>query len=286
GIIQERYDVQGAASALDASLSVLAYSLRIYYDFWAYSIIAIGLAKLFAISLPRNFREPYLSRNPREFWRRWHVTLSYFLRDYVYIRLGGNQAYARNILFVFALCGLWHGAGWNFVLWGGLHGLLLSYEHLRRRRERLTDSVPAAPTRLFLRRVSTCLWLAISFVFFRAESFSGALQVCRALVGWTGSESLPVATYLGEGLRLSHAALWIGLGLAVAWGLPNTQQILGRFQPVLDYRFRPGRATWAGRWLTRLQWRPHWAYALASAGVFGIALSAMSRAEEFLYFQF
>ena len=125
GIIQERYDVQGAASALDASLSVLAYSLRIYYDFWAYSIIAIGLAKLFAISLPRNFREPYLSRNPREFWRRWHVTLSYFLRDYVYIRLGGNQAYARNILFVFALCGLWHGAGWNFVVWGLYHAVLV-----------------------------------------------------------------------------------------------------------------------------------------------------------------
>jgi alginate O-acetyltransferase complex protein AlgI len=92
--------------------------------------MAIGLGQLFCIELPVNFREPYLSRNPREFWQRWHVTLSYWLRDYVYIRMGGRDAYIRNILVVFALVGLWHGAGWNFVAWGTYHAILVILYHL------------------------------------------------------------------------------------------------------------------------------------------------------------
>ena len=103
--------------------------MQIYYDFWAYSVMAIGLGRLFCIELPVNFREPYLSENPREFWRRWHVTLSYWLRDYVYIRMGGREDYVRNILIVFALVGLWHGAGWNFVVWGLYHGALVMLYH-------------------------------------------------------------------------------------------------------------------------------------------------------------
>jgi len=114
-----------ARSAIDQVMQIGFWSMQIYYDFWAYSIMAIGLGRLFCIELPVNFREPYLSPNPREFWRRWHVTLSSWLRDYVYIRMGGNKAYAVNILFVFALVGLWHGAGWNFVVWGLYHAALV-----------------------------------------------------------------------------------------------------------------------------------------------------------------
>ena len=91
--------------------------------------MAIGLGRLFCIELPVNFREPYLSRNPREFWQRWHITLSYWLRDYVYIRMGGRDSYVRNILIVFALVGLWHGAGWNFVAWGIYHAVLVIVYH-------------------------------------------------------------------------------------------------------------------------------------------------------------
>lgn len=112
-------------TALDQVAQIGFWSMQIYYDFWAYSIMAIGLARLFCIELPVNFREPYLSENPREFWRRWHVTLSYWLRDYVYVRMGGNKAYIRNIVIVFALVGLWHGAGWNFVAWGLYHAALV-----------------------------------------------------------------------------------------------------------------------------------------------------------------
>jgi alginate O-acetyltransferase complex protein AlgI len=112
-------------TAIDQLTEIAFWSMQIYFDFWAYSIMAIGLGRLFCIELPRNFREPYLAANPREFWQRWHVTLSYWLRDYVYIRMGGRESYVRNILIVFALIGLWHGAGWNFVAWGVYHAMLV-----------------------------------------------------------------------------------------------------------------------------------------------------------------
>ena len=132
-LVRVHFHLETNTSSLDALYATLSYSFRIYYDFWAYSVMAIGLGKMIGINLPRNFLEPYLSRTPREFWRRWHVTLSYFLRDYVYIKLGGNRRYVINILIVFLLCGLWHGAGWNFVLWGAYHGLLVVLYHLFRR---------------------------------------------------------------------------------------------------------------------------------------------------------
>lgn len=125
---QEAHDLTLGGGSLDALFAVFSYSFVIYFDFWAYSLMAIGLAELFCIELPRNFREPYQSTSPKEFWRRWHVTLSFWLRDYVYLRLGGNQHYVRNILIVFIAVGIWHGAGWNFIVWGLYHaGLVLLY---------------------------------------------------------------------------------------------------------------------------------------------------------------
>ena len=134
-------------TAIDQLTQIGFWSAQIYYDFWAYSVMAIGLGRLFCIELPVNFREPYLSRNPREFWQRWHVTLSYWLRDYVYIRMGGREAYVRNILIVFALVGLWHGAGWNFVAWGIYHAVLVILYHFTAPAwDRLPQSIATALT--------------------------------------------------------------------------------------------------------------------------------------------
>lgn len=110
---------------VDAWYSVFAYSFQIYLDFFGYSLMAVGLGHLFGIKLPENFRVPYLARDPRDFWRRWHITLSYWIRDYLYLPLGGNRRYYVNIFFVFAICGLWHGAAWTYVVWGVFHAALV-----------------------------------------------------------------------------------------------------------------------------------------------------------------
>lgn len=117
------------ARPIDAAFVVLSYSFTIYWDFWAYSIMAIGLGKLIGLELPRNFAEPYLSLSPGEFWRRWHISLSLWLRDYVYIPLGGKYNYVPAIVIVFTACGMWHGAGTSFLIWGVYHAVLVLMHH-------------------------------------------------------------------------------------------------------------------------------------------------------------
>ncbi|MEE9386238.1 MAG: MBOAT family O-acyltransferase [Nannocystaceae bacterium] len=144
---QEKAARADAASSIDQLFSAFSYSFVIYYDFWAYSLIAMGLGLVFCIELPRNFNEPYLAVNPQEFWRRWHITLSSWLRDYVYFRLGGNHRYLRNIFIVFVVCGIWHGAGLNFVVWGAYHtGLVVGYRVIREHWDRLPRHVAIALT--------------------------------------------------------------------------------------------------------------------------------------------
>ena len=129
--MHDQHDLTSSGS-LDVLFAFLSYSLIIFFDFWSYSLMAIGLAKIFCIDLPRNFDEPYKSSSPKEFWRKWHITLSYWLRDYLYIKLGGQNNYVRNILIVFLACGVWHGAGWNFLVWGLYHAVLVIVYHLTR----------------------------------------------------------------------------------------------------------------------------------------------------------
>jgi len=124
---------------------VVSYSFRIYFDFYGYSLIAIGLGRFFGFHLPINFDRPYAAPNPRIFWRRWHVTLSYWIRDYVYLSLGGNRRYVLNILTIFALCGLWHGAAWRFIIWGLFHaGLVVGYSSISSSWDRLPRIIQIA----------------------------------------------------------------------------------------------------------------------------------------------
>ena len=151
----------------DAWLGILAYAIQIYFDFSGYSDMAIGLAAMAGFHFEENFRRPYSSASIREFWRRWHISLSSWLRDYLYIPLGGSKggkaATYRNLILVFFLCGLWHGANVTFILWGLWHGMFLVLERLPA--GRLLEKLPSA-----LGRVYTLLVVVIGWVFFRAEN--------------------------------------------------------------------------------------------------------------------
>ncbi|HZN38502.1 MAG TPA: MBOAT family O-acyltransferase [Planctomycetota bacterium] len=187
-VVDAWFDTHDAKGFLPAATAVLAFGLQIFFDFAGYSNIAIGTALLFGYSFPVNFRQPYLALNVAEFWRRWHISLSSWLRDYLYVPLGGNRGGAwrtqRNLMVTMLLGGLWHGASWNFVIWGGLHGLYLAVHRVwrpfaaARLGERITASVP-------YRLVAWLLTLAavgLAWVFFRCRSLDQSLHVVGQLL--------------------------------------------------------------------------------------------------------
>jgi len=140
--LQPLIDKPAGLGIAGLSSVVFSYTFQIYFDFYGYSLCAIGLGRLFGFHLPDNFLRPYSTLNPREFWRCWHVTLSNFIRDYIYIALGGNDRYIRNILIVFLACGLWHGAGYSFLLWGAFHfALVAGYKQIARHWDRMPKAI-------------------------------------------------------------------------------------------------------------------------------------------------
>lgn len=184
----------GFASAPEHLIAIYSFAFQIYFDFSGYTDIARGIGLLLGFELPLNFKEPYLSRNPVEFWRRWHITLSTWLRDYLYIPLGGNRAgrgrtYV-NLMLTMLLGGLWHGAGWNFVIWGGLHGLLLAVHR------RFRQTTAAIDERVRWRDVPSIILLfhAVCFlwIFFRAATFGDAVAIIQKLAGGDYTRVWPV----------------------------------------------------------------------------------------------
>ena len=181
-LADQAYANLAGCSTLDLLAAVLCFALQIYCDFSGYSDIAIGSAKLLGIDLMTNFRSPYFAKSIREFWSRWHISLSTWFRDYVYIPLGGSRRgkgkTCRNLLITFLVSGLWHGANWTFVVWGGLHGLAQVLEKL------LSKGKQRLPV---LRQAGVFLFCCITWVFFRAESFSDAFcllsELGRGLAG-------------------------------------------------------------------------------------------------------
>ncbi|WP_340115289.1 MBOAT family protein [Pelagibius sp. 7325] len=287
-----------------------AYSLQLYFDFSGYSDMAIGIARLFGIKLPLNFDAPYRATSIIDFWRRWHMTLSRFLRDYLYIPLGGGRRGPVrrhvNLMITMLLGGLWHGAGWTFVVWGGLHGAMLVVNHLWRGvfPRPLATWWSVAFARLF-----TFLAVTLAWVFFRAESFQGALNVFSGMVNLPQNlpQKLgPVAdVLLTIGFRFEGAPyvgfedkmsiLWLAFWIGFLWIMPTTQALLRNFNPAFAFRaeaYRPQIARIAGefpgaaRLQTALAWQPTVAWAAATAVIAAIAFLSLTRVSEFLYFQF
>jgi len=202
---------------------ILAYAFQIYFDFSAYSDMAIGLGRMMGFRFVENFESPYQAKSLTDFWRRWHISLSTFLRDYLYIPLGGNQkgrarTYA-NLLFVMLVGGFWHGAQWTFLVWGGIHGLCLAFE--RWWRERVRMSLPGG-----LAWAMTFLVLLITWVFFRSESITVAVDYLGALIG-QGAGGEATAILSAVVFARTNIVLLVTCA-AVAWLMPNTQSWLKR----------------------------------------------------------
>jgi alginate O-acetyltransferase complex protein AlgI len=223
----------GSVFALDAWLGLLAYTFQIYFDFSGYSDMAIGLGLMLGFTFPKNFDSPYRSRSITEFWNRWHLSLSTFLRDYLYLPLGGNRKGARrtyvNLMIVMLLGGLWHGASLNFLAWGGIHGAWLVLERARGRRG-LTARLPAP-----LQTATTFLIVALAWVFFRATDLGAAFRYLANLVG-VG----PVgegAALVGGVVRQPYYLLCLAIAAGVVWLAPQSWDF--------TRRLGPARAGWA-----------------------------------------
>ncbi|MGP9801190.1 MBOAT family O-acyltransferase [Rheinheimera sp. NSM] len=279
----------------------LAYTFQLYFDFSGYSDMAIGLALLFGIALPLNFNSPYKALNIVDFWRRWHITLSRFLRDYLYISLGGNRAgFLRrysNLLITMILGGLWHGAGWNFLIWGALHGSYLvinhAFGHVRRTSLGFIRDIWFSPFAWLI----TFVAVVIGWVFFRAQSLAGAGAMLKAMLGLNGitlpagiMANLPglqpvfdffaVGAVAGGGLVFVKTWLWIFALLLIALTAPNVYQL---FYARLAAETSEGVA---GTTNSKLQWRPGVRWALLLGAMLVLSLSTLGQISEFLYFNF
>lgn len=270
----------GEPALFTAWSGALAFAFQIYFDFSGYSDMAIGLGLMFGVALPLNFAAPYRASSIIEFWRRWHMTLSRFLRDYLYIPLGGNRRgkvrrYV-NLMVTMLLGGLWHGANWTFVVWGGLHGLYLVVNHLWRA---AGLGLPRAAG-----WVITFVGVCFAWTFFRAHSFSAAWAMVRGMAGANGAvlaaEHKPLLGALGNVLadlgvvfrglpafHLTYVPLFAGLILG-ALLLPTTQTLMG------------------GVGAARFGWRNGLAWGAVAGSLMAVALLGFGRTSEFIYFQF
>jgi D-alanyl-lipoteichoic acid acyltransferase DltB (MBOAT superfamily) len=224
-IVEAVFDRTPLPSMTESWIGILGYTLQIYFDFAGYSNMAIGLGLVLGFTFPRNFRLPYTAQSITEFWRRWHISLSSWLRDYLYIPLGGSRSGAfrtyRNLATVFLLCGLWHGASWTFVLWGVWHGTFLIIERLGLGR-----------LLLFVHPLGRWAYMLLvvmgSWVLFRATSLQAAGKMYRGLVGAhdIGSIGFELHSALNQGVLL---ALFVGCIFAVSPRLPRLSMTWDRY---------------------------------------------------------
>ena len=273
-------------SVVDAWIGTLGYSFQLYFDFSAYSDMAIGAALMFGIYLPVNFMSPYKSVNIIDFWRRWHITLARFLRDYLYIPLGGNRKgrvrrYA-NLMTTMLLGGLWHGAGWTFVFWGGLHGFYLVINHAWRHLRKSMGHNLEKDT--FLGRLLagglTFLAVIVAWVYFRAESFQSANLIISTMFGLQHASFLETTVFSKR--ELLQASMMLMVLSVFIWLLPNVLQWTGYVNESDDRNCKCIPKKLKG--ITKYQPSAMWAIICATLMV--ISVLRLTQVSEFLYFQF
>lgn len=286
----------GKPKLIEAWVGSIAYTLQLYFDFSGYSDMAIGVSWIFNVKLPLNFNSPYKAGNIIEFWRRWHMTLSAFLKDYLYLPLGGNRKgrirrYI-NLMTTMLLGGLWHGAGWNFVLWGGLHGTYLVINHAWRSLFKCSEKSHGRVYKL----LSICFTFSvvvIAWIPFRASDLECTMRMLSGIVGVNGislaSTLEPrLASLAGSkaivfsgftpltGLPTLELAACMATGLLIVFFLPNTQQWVASIAPASPDVVR----------ISRVAWRPAKAIAILVGATLAMSMLGMTRTSQFLYFQF
>lgn len=262
----------GELDLISAWVGTLCYTFQIYFDFSGYSDMAIGLGCLFNLSIPINFNSPYKANSIIEFWRRWHITLSTFLRDYLYIPLGGNRKGKGrryfNLVTTMLLGGLWHGAGWAFLLWGGLHGIYLILNHgIHALKQKI--SFPQIPGSFVFARGITFLFVVLAWVPFRAEDLNHSLVIYKSMFSFDLSSDISVyGNYLRRPVR------WVCFLFFVSHFMPNVYDWLGIIK---EKSLKIPSA---------LKWRNSPAVGFLFAIVFTLTFFELLKISEFLYFQF
>jgi alginate O-acetyltransferase complex protein AlgI len=297
----------GSVDFLTAWMGALSYTFQLYFDFSGYSDMAIGLGLMFGVQLPLNFFSPYKARNIVDFWRRWHMTLSRFLRDYLYFPLGGNRKGNTrryfNLVLTMLLGGLWHGAGWTFIFWGGLHGAYLVINHgwLAIKPSSVRSYSGCSGLRTTLSIGITFIAVTVSWVFFRAETFSSAITIISGMVsvdtivipnalqgplGPVGGFLQAVGVEFGSmgGAKFTQAWLLICLGALVVFFLPNTWEVFSKYLNNIG-----DEVEWSakkGLMSFQLYWMPKRKWAMSISVMAFFAVLALTKVSEFLYFRF
>lgn len=266
-----------------AWIGVLAYSLQIYFDFSGYSDMAIGLGRLFGFRFPENFYYPYVARSITDFWRRWHISLSRWFRDYVYIPLGGNRKghlrTSLNLVLVFVLCGLWHGAAWTFLVWGLLHGFFLVIERLGL--GRVLARLPVV-----LQHAYTLLLVLLAWVFFRAENLPHALGYLQAMFDFSRPSFLDV--YL---VTYQNLEFWLMLLAGLVFSTPIGLKLMPPYEASTAIASGAGSVIDGSGRIVRLLTRDHirelfTVSALLLLSLYAVASLIASGYNPFLYFRF
>jgi alginate O-acetyltransferase complex protein AlgI len=282
----------GRVGFVTAWMAALAYSAQIYFDFSGYCDMALGISRMLGIELPINFNSPYKSLSIVEFWRRWHITLSRFLRDYLYIPLGGNRKGRLrryiNLCVTMILGGFWHGAGWTFIIWGMVHGFALALTQLWNGLRKFF-ALPRIPSPASW--MGTMALVAAAWVPFRAPSVGVTLALWKSMIGLNGfaMPSTKPFTLLAERLHLSvdtvsfsgYANLGVIAALVMAVAAPNSQELLRNFDIGLD---SPGYSALGSA--SAIKITSNWKWAVAIGVLAGFTLRTIGGYSEFIYFQF
>lgn len=281
------FDAANNGSAIDfvdGWTAAIGYSFQIYFDFSGYSDMAIGLALIFGLKLPINFFSPYKAASVREFWQRWHITLSRMLQRFLYIPFGGSRnGTLRTIIALIGtmiIGGLWHGAGWQFIIWGVLHGVFLCVNHLWSKIKNQHVFLSILCRKRFWKMVMvlvTFLALAFSWVFFRAENIGAAWLIVEGMLGVNGIGDL---SKLNRGIAPAFPIYFI-----IIWALPNTMQVFGRFPVALiPDRFSSQISRTSSLPFLRFRMAPF--SAVVTIIIFLMGWFSLSNLSPFIYFQF